>query len=99
MIISRVSFTVNSPSRVNVPQCGVYKTARIIIIMMNPKNDRVIASDAEKNNDEEASREPTEENESDSAEGDYKRDESNRGERPDNLRRRADWFQKRTGGG
>ncbi|HEX3086883.1 MAG TPA: hypothetical protein VHP99_20255 [Pyrinomonadaceae bacterium] len=26
-------------------------------------------------------------------------DESNRGERPDNLRHRSDWFQKRHGGG
>ncbi|PYS23762.1 MAG: hypothetical protein DMF72_08195 [Acidobacteria bacterium] len=76
---------------------GVYKTTRIISFM-NPKNDRVTTGDAEQNNDEEASREPNEENESDSAEDDYKRDESNRGERPDNLRRRADWFQKRTGG-
>jgi len=64
---------------------------------MNPKNDRVTTGDAEQNNDEEASRDQNESNEPDSSEDDYKRDESNRGERPDNLRRRSEWFEKRTG--
>ncbi len=66
--------------------------------MTNRKNESVTAGDPEQNDDEEASREPNEENGSESAEDDYKRDEANRGERPDNLRRRSDWFQKRTGG-
>jgi hypothetical protein len=64
---------------------------------MNPKNDRVTAGDADLN-DEEASRDQNEKDEPDSAEDDYQRDESNRGERPDNLRRRSEWFQKRSGG-
>ncbi len=64
---------------------------------MNPKNDRVTTGDADQN-DEEASRVQNEKDEPDSAEENYKRDESNRGERPDNLRRRSEWFQKRTGG-
>jgi hypothetical protein len=33
-----------------------------------------------------------------SHEDEYKRDESNRGEREGHLRQRSDWFQKRTGG-
>ena len=65
--------------------------------MTNPTNDRVTAGDADQDNDE-ASREQNENNEPDSAKDDYKRDKSNRGERPDNLRRRSEWFEKRTGG-
>ena len=65
--------------------------------MMNPRNDRVTAGDADQN-DEEASRDQNEKDEPDSAEDDYQRDKSNRGERPDNLRRRSEWFQKRSGG-
>ena len=66
--------------------------------MTNDKTDGLIAGDADQNNDEEASRDQNANKESDSAEDDYKRDESNRGERPDNLRRRSEWFEKRTGG-
>jgi hypothetical protein len=65
--------------------------------MTNPTNDRVTTGDADQN-DEEASRDQNKKDKPDSAEDDYKRDESNRGERPDNLRRRSEWFQKRTGG-
>ena len=64
---------------------------------MDPKNDRVTAGDADQN-DEEASHDQNQNDKPDSAEDDYQRDESNRGERPDNLRRRSEWFQKRTGG-
>ena len=65
--------------------------------MMNPTNDRLAASDGEPSKDEEASLEQNENDEPDSVKDDYQRDESNRGERPDNLRRRSEWFQKRTG--
>jgi hypothetical protein len=64
---------------------------------MNPKSDRVTAGDADQN-DKEASRDQNQKDEPDSAEDNYQRDESNRGERPDNLRRRSEWFQKRSGG-
>ena len=66
--------------------------------MTNDKTDGLIAGDADQNNDEEASRDQNANKESDSAEDDYERDESNRGEHPDNLRRRSEWFEKRTGG-
>ena len=58
--------------------------------MTNDKTDQ--------HKDKEASRDQNESKEPDSTEDDYKRDESNRGERPDNLRRRSEWFEKRTGG-
>ena len=65
--------------------------------MKNLTNDRMAAGDGEQNKDEEASLEQNENDEPDSVKDDYQRDESNRGERPDNLRRRSEWFQKRTG--
>jgi hypothetical protein len=65
--------------------------------MTNSTNDRVTASNADQDHDE-ASRDQKESHEPEPAEDDYKRDESNRGERPDNLRRRSEWFEKRTGG-
>ena len=65
--------------------------------MTDHTNDRVSAGDADQDNDE-ASRDQNENNKTDSSEDDYQRDESNRGERPDNLRRRSEWFEKRTGG-
>ena len=65
--------------------------------MTNDKTDGLNTGDADQDNDE-ASREQNKSNEPDSTEDAYKRDESNRGERPDNLRRRSEWFEKRTGG-
>jgi hypothetical protein len=47
---------------------------------------------------EEGAGEQNKNSERDSGADDYKVDERNRGERPDNLRRRSEWFEKRTGG-
>jgi len=63
--------------------------------MANDKTDSLVTGDADQDKDE-ASRDQNESNEG-SAEDGYQRDESNRGERPDNLRRRSEWFEKRTG--
>jgi len=63
---------------------------------MDPKNERVTAGDADQK-DEEVSRDENQNDEPDSTEDNYQRDESNRGESPDNLRRRSEWFQKRSG--
>ena len=81
-----------------VSEYGLYKATRIISAMMNDKNDEQNAAGDDQPNDEQASRDKSESAETDSGANDYKRDEDNRGERPDNLRRRSEWFQKRTGG-
>jgi hypothetical protein len=55
----------------------------------------------ERNEEESGASETTnhgEDAERDSDANDFKLDKDNRGERPDNLRRRSEWFQKRTGG-
>ena len=65
--------------------------------MTKDKDDSRVTADAVQDKGE-ASRDRKESNEPEPAEDDYQRDESNRGERPDNLRRRSEWFEKRTGG-
>jgi hypothetical protein len=66
--------------------------------MMNDRNGEIKTAENDQPNDEHASRVKNESAETDSGADDYKRDDDNRGERPDNLRRRSEWFQKRTGG-
>jgi hypothetical protein len=81
-----------------VSEYGLYKATRIISTMMNDRNDEINGAENDQPNDEQASRDKSESAETDSGADDYKRDEDKRGERPDNLRRRSAWFQKRAGG-
>jgi hypothetical protein len=58
---------------------------------MKNEQDKKDQNEVEANNDGQTAPD-------DSGEDEYKRDESNRGEREGHLRQRSDWFQKRTGG-
>ncbi|HEU5237743.1 MAG TPA: hypothetical protein VFU37_11405 [Pyrinomonadaceae bacterium] len=63
--------------------------------MMRNRDDDLNAAADDRPDDENTSRrKETEEESSDETEA----DETKRFERPDNLRRRSEWFQKRTGG-
>ena len=66
--------------------------------MTNDRDDDKAAAEDDQTNNVGASRDENENAETDSGTDDYKVDERNRGERPDNLRRRSEWFQKRSGG-
>jgi hypothetical protein len=57
-----------------------------------------MGNESDKEHDEEAEKD-RKENVSEHSTDDKDVDESKRGERPDNLRHRSDWFQKRHGGG
>ena len=64
--------------------------------MTKDRDDDSKASEQKQPDNEEAS---NDKNDTDSGAADNERDEDKRGERPDNLRRRSEWFQKRHGGG
>ena len=65
--------------------------------MMKEKDDDANAAADDRPDDKETSRREKDEDKSKTGETDA--DETKRFERSDNLRRRAEWFQKRTGGG
>lgn len=65
--------------------------------MMNDRDENKHAAVGDRDDDQETSRPKDAEDESSADE--TGEDETKRFERPDNLRRRSEWFQKRTGGG
>jgi hypothetical protein len=80
----------------DVSEFGRHNATRIINAMTKDRDDDSNASGQEQPDNEEAS---NDKNETDSGAADNERDLDKRGERPGNLRRRSEWFQKRHGGG
>jgi len=67
-------------------------------LLMNDKRDENNRTEGESSTSDQSASDANETAETESGADDYEIDKKNRGERPDNLRRRSEWFQKRTGG-
>ena len=65
---------------------------------MNDKRDENNRTEGEDGTNDQSASDANETAETESDADDFEVDKKNRGERPDNLRRRSEWFQKRTRG-